>query len=83
VASAAKGFGIHVHACVHSLNSLQRYDSIPGIQPARNDPSVIDPVAHSDGSNAQLCYGVYNDGDLISRLAVPTPRAAEQAAHLG
>jgi hypothetical protein len=44
-----------------------RYDSIAGIQPARDDPSVIDPVAHSDRSNVNFVVGVYNR-DLISPL---------------
>src|ERR1700733_2834133 len=61
-----EGLGIHVHARAHSLNPL-RYDSVAGTQAARDDPSVIDPVAHSDGSNVNFVVGLY-DRNLISPL---------------
>ena len=55
-----------MHAGAHSLNPF-RYDSVAGIQAARDDPSVIDPVAHGDGSNVNFVVGLY-DRDLISPL---------------
>src|SRR5258708_34673864 len=46
-------FGIHAHTGAHPLNSFN-HDSVSGIEPARDDPSVINPVAYSDGSNVNF-----------------------------
>jgi hypothetical protein len=58
--------GIHVHTGAHSLHSFD-YDSVSGVQPAGDDPSVIDPVADGDGSNIHFVVGV-NDSDLVAAL---------------
>src|SRR5271156_5190459 len=40
-----EGLRIHVHAGAHSLNPFH-YDSVACIESARDDPPVIDAVAH-------------------------------------
>src|SRR5580692_257017 len=59
-------FRVHVRACAHSLNPFH-YDPVPRIESAGDNPSVIDAISHSDGSNVDFIAGV-DDGDLISAL---------------
>src|SRR5271163_707698 len=58
--------GIHLHTSVHSLNSLNN-DSVSRIKPVRDDPSVINPVADSNGSNVNFVVGA-NDSNLVAAL---------------
>src|SRR5271169_3851609 len=58
--------GIHAHTTAHSLNSFN-HDSVSGLEPARDDPSVINPVGHSDRSNFNFVIGA-NDRDLVAPL---------------
>ena len=43
------------------------YDSVARIQAARDDPSVIDPVSHGDGSNVDFVLGT-DDSHLVAAL---------------
>src|SRR5579863_7806923 len=45
--------GIHAHTSAHSLNSFN-HDSVSGIEPVSDDPSVVNPVAHRHRSNVNL-----------------------------
>ena len=55
-----------MHAGAHSLNAFG-YDAVPGIQPARDDPQVIDAVLHSYGSNVDFVVGT-DDSHLVAAL---------------
>src|SRR5579863_7408248 len=48
--------GIHAHTSAHPLNALN-HDSVSGIESVSDDPSVINPVAHSDRSNVNFVVG--------------------------
>src|SRR5580658_6248377 len=43
-------FGIHAHTRAHPLHSFN-HDSVSGVEPVRDDPSVVNPIADSDRSN--------------------------------
>src|ERR1700756_1052008 len=58
--------GIHAHPTAHSLNSFN-HDFVSWIEPARDDPSVINPVAHSDRSNVNFIVGA-NHSNLVAAL---------------
>src|SRR5579864_1977323 len=58
--------GIHAHTAAHSLHSFSN-DSVSWIEPARDDPSVINPVGHSDRSNVNFVVGA-NDRNLVAPL---------------
>src|ERR1700733_520482 len=64
--SCYERLGIHVHTGAHPLNSLN-YDSVACIESARDDPSVLDAVAHHNRSNINFIVCT-NDGNLVAAL---------------
>src|SRR5580692_2171954 len=58
--------GVHTHAGAHPLHSFN-YDSVVRVQPVRNDPSVVNPVAHGDRANVNFVVGA-DDSDLVAAL---------------
>src|SRR5579863_86100 len=74
--------GIHVHAGAHPLDSFN-HDSVSRIQPVRDDPSVINPVAHSDRSNVHLVVSS-NHSNLVAALQFRNrPLRNQQRPRLG
>src|ERR1700733_3356588 len=61
-----EGLGVYTHTGAHPLNSLN-HDSVSRVQPVLDDPSVINPVAHSDRSNVNFVVGA-NDSNLVAAL---------------
>jgi hypothetical protein len=48
------------------LNAFH-YDSVAGVETARNNPSAIDAVAHGNGSNVDFVVGAH-DSNLVAAL---------------
>src|SRR5580658_2128240 len=61
-----EGLGVYTDTTAHSLHSFN-HDSVSCVQPAHDDPSVVDPIADSDRSNVTFVVGA-NDGNLITAL---------------
>src|SRR5271169_3751878 len=77
-----KWLGIHAHTTAHSLNSFNN-DSVSGIEPVSDDPSVINPVAHSDRSNVNFVVGA-NNSNLVAPLQLRhCPLRNKQRPRLG
>ena len=68
---------IHSHPVAHSLNTFHN-DSVSGIEPVGDDPSVINPVAHSNRSNVNFVVGSQPQPPG-SRPVAPTLRVVEPA----
>src|ERR1700728_433509 len=74
--------GIHTHTTAHPLNSFD-HDSVSGIEPVSYDPSVINPVAHSDRSNVDFVIGA-DDSNLVATLQLrDCPLGNKQGPRLG
>src|ERR1700729_364307 len=74
--------GIHAHTTAHPLNSFN-HDSVSGIEPVSDDPSVINPVAHRDRSNVNFVVCA-NDGNLVATLQLrDCPLGNKQGSRLG
>src|SRR5208282_1983907 len=58
--------GIHAYATAHSLHSFNHH-SVSKVEPVRDDPSVINPVADGDRSNVDFVVGA-DDGNLVAAL---------------
>src|ERR1700677_4997906 len=61
-----KRLGVHAHTGAHPLNAFN-YDSVACIEAARHDQSVIDAVAHRNGSNINFIAGAH-DSNLVAAL---------------